>query len=105
MMAGLSCGEPSLLAWNILNKGADHFMTVSDDMVPTVMRLMANGAGGNTAIEAGESAVGGLIGLLEIAQDEKIKKQLALNSDSVILLFGTEGATDPDIYNAITKEI
>ena len=62
-------------------------------------------AGGNTAIEAGESAVGGLIGLLEIAQDEKIKKQLALNSDSVILLFGTEGATDPDIYNAITKEI
>ena len=103
MMAGLSCGEPSLLAWNILINAVNHFMTVSDNMVPELMRLMAHGTGGDPAIEAGESAVGGLAGLLEVVHDEGMTKKLALNSDSVVLLFGTEGATDPDIYKAITK--
>jgi diaminopropionate ammonia-lyase len=101
MMAGLSCGEPSLLAWKILNVGTDHFMTITDDRIPDLMRLLLKGMGNDPSIEAGECSASGLAALIEIKNNDCIAKQLNLNQNSRVLLFGTEGATDPDIYEAI----
>ena len=97
-MAGLSCGEPSLVGWAILSSGADDFITISDDLIPSVMRFLSKNS---PYIEAGESSVAGLAGLIEIMKNQKVAKNIGLGSASIVLLFGTEGATDPEIYNSI----
>ena len=98
MMAGLSCGEPSLLGWEILDKGTDDFVTISDQSIPLMMRLLSNN---NPPIEAGESSVAGIAALIEITKNHEIAEKIGINSESVVLLFGTEGATDPEIYDSI----
>jgi diaminopropionate ammonia-lyase len=100
MMAGLSCGEPSLLGWEILKLGTDDFITINDSSIPGLMRLLAEN---NLKIEAGESSVAGLAGLIESMEDQKIAEAMELNKESIVLLFGTEGATDPEIYSSIVS--
>lgn len=101
IMAGLACGEVSLLAWQILQSGADAFMTIADEPAAEMMRILADGRYGDEPIVAGESAVAGLVGLTLAATDKSARSKLALESSSVALLFGTEGATDEDIYRQI----
>ena len=101
MMAGLSCGEPSLLGWEILRSGADDFITINDSSIPALMRLLAKNS---HEIEAGESSVAGLAGLIESMKDQNISEAMGLNDESIVLLFGTEGATDPEIYSSIISE-
>jgi diaminopropionate ammonia-lyase len=101
IMAGLACGEVSLLAWRILERGADAFMTVDDDAAMESMRLLADGSRGDPPIVAGESAVAGLAGLLLATSEADARRRLGLSADSVILVFGTEGATDPEVYRRI----
>lgn len=96
MMAGLACGEPSLLAWEILSGGTDAFLTVDDDAAAETMRLLAG-----ARIVAGESAVAGLAACLLAAADEDARRKLRLTDDSVVLIIGTEGATDPELYRKI----
>jgi diaminopropionate ammonia-lyase len=101
MMAGLSCGEVSILGWNILKDNADDFVTINDDLVAPAMKILANGMGDDPKIEAGESAVGGLALLLAIQHNPRMGRALGIDQNSRILLFGTEGATDPEIYSKI----
>ena len=104
MMAGLSCGEVSLLAWDVLSKGAELFVTIGEEQVAPVMRLLASGAAGGGRIVAGESAVPGLIGLLGVAQDKALREEIGLGPGSRVLVFGCEGATDPEIYRRLVGE-
>lgn len=97
LMAGLACGEVSALGWKILSNGADDFMTLSEDAVADTMRLLAE----EYAIEAGESAVPGLAAAVIACQQASFASALNLNGQSKILVIGTEGATDPDVYQAL----
>lgn len=101
VMAGLSCGETSLLAWEVLSRGAEHFLTIGEDEVAPVMRLLAAGEAGGGHIVAGESAVPGLIGLMGIAADPTLRAEIGLGKDSRVLVLGCEGATDPEIYRRL----
>jgi diaminopropionate ammonia-lyase len=101
IMAGLACGEVSILAWRILEMGADAFMTIGDEAAAECMRLLAFDRSGDGALVAGESGVAGLAGLLLAASDADARKRLALRGDSTVLVFGTEDATDPDVYRKI----
>jgi diaminopropionate ammonia-lyase len=101
IMAGLACGEVSILAWRILQAGADGFMTIGDETAADCMRLLAEGRCGDEPVVAGESAVAGLAGFLLASADADARRRLALGRDSTILVFGTEGATDPDVYRRI----
>ena len=65
-----------------------------------MMRLLSNH---KPSIEAGESSVAGLAALIDITENDEIAKKIGINSESVILLFGTEGATDPEIYHSIIQ--
>jgi diaminopropionate ammonia-lyase len=103
VMAGLSCGETSVLAWDVLSRGASDFLTIGEDQVAPVMRLLASGKAGGDRIVAGESAVPGLIGLMGVAADPKLRDAIRLTFDSRVLVFGCEGATDPEIYRAIVE--
>ncbi len=94
-MAGLACGETSLLAWEILEEGAGDFMTVTDEAAFACMRLLA------PQVVAGESAVAGLAGLLAAAARPDLARVLGLDAKSRVLLFGSEGDTDPELYRRI----
>lgn len=95
LMAGLACGEPSLLAWQELERAAFAWMAVPDDSAVDCMRLLARR---HPKVVAGESAVAGLAGLLLAARDPFGRSALGLEEGSRVLLFGTEGATDPELY-------
>lgn len=101
LMAGLSCGEPSGLAWEILNSEASDFLTIPEELVAPTMRLAGRPLGTDPQIEAGESAVAGMAALIVAARNEELKKKLNLDETSNVLLIGSEGATDAKIYQEI----
>ncbi|MFC7609758.1 hypothetical protein [Teichococcus aestuarii] len=76
-------------------------MAVSDDSAVDVMRLLARR---DPPITAGESAVAGLAGLLLASADPAARAALGLDGGSRVLLFGTEGATDPALYARLVGE-
>lgn len=96
IMAGLACGEPSFLAWTLLGPGADAFMTIPDSEAAATMRKLAE-----FGIAAGESGVAGLAGFLAASRDPAMRKTLGVDASSRILCYGTEGATDAEVYRAI----
>ena len=101
LMAGLACGEVSLLAWDILATGTNAFCTIPDAAAVDAMRLLASPQGGDPVIVAGESAVAGLAAALLMAQDPAASASLGLGPDSRVLLFGSEGDTDPTLYQQL----
>ena len=96
IMAGLACGEPSILAWRILQPGADAFMTIADTAAAAAMRELAS-----LGVVGGESGVAGLAGLVRAAREPVLRKALKLDAASRVLCYGTEGATDPEVYRSI----
>jgi len=98
LMAGLACGEVSHIAWEILDKGADDFITLSEDSVAPCMRALEQHT---PSIEAGESAVAGLAACIVGAQNAKWRLALGLDEHSKVLVLGTEGATDPELYQEL----
>lgn len=99
IMAGLSCGEVSLIAWEILQDTVTGFMSIDDKVVSDVMKLLAK-----QHIVSGESAVAGLAGLLIVALNEELRAKLKLDKNSKILCFGTEGDTDELMYKKLVSE-
>jgi len=98
VMAGLSCGEPSILAWQILRHSTDYCMTVPDREVADYMRALATGKMLGQPVIAGESAVAGILGAEKCCTNPTVRHQLEISSNSVILVFGTEGDTAPSLY-------
>ena len=101
LMAGLSCGEPSALAWQILQHEVSDFMSIPESLVAPTMRLLAKPVGNDPAIVGGESAVCGMAGMIASCRQPTLRSALNLNADSKVLFIGSEGATDPDIYASL----
>jgi diaminopropionate ammonia-lyase len=76
-------------------------MTIPDEPAAECMRLLAAGNSNDPVIVAGESAVAGLAGLLLACQSTQTMSELGLARDSVVLIFGTEADTDPELYRRI----
>ena len=77
-------------------------MAINDRAVGPAMKALAEGALGGGEIEAGESAAAGLIGTLAASSDDELRSTLGLNETSKVLVIGTEGAADPEIFEALT---
>ncbi|WFU78216.1 diaminopropionate ammonia-lyase [Bradyrhizobium sp. CIAT3101] len=101
VMAMLECYEPSLVAWRILSRVADAFMTVEDDEAIAMMKDLAYPIDGDPAIVAGESGGVGLAGLAKVAGDPALRAEIGLGPDASVFLINTEGATDPVLYGRI----
>lgn len=101
IMAGLSCGEPSELAWEILAEEAQDFLTIPDSIIAPIVRLLARPEEGDPAIDAGESGVAGLAALIAARHDKDLSDKLGLNAKARVLLIGSEGVTDPAIFAMI----
>jgi len=98
VMAMLECYDPSPLAWRVLSRVADGFMTVDDADAIAVMNRLARPAGGDPPIVAGESGGAGLAGAIRAATDPKMRANLGLTASSRLFVINTEGATDPARY-------
>ncbi|WP_160004364.1 diaminopropionate ammonia-lyase [Rhizobium sp. 18055] len=101
VMAMLECYAPSPLAWRILSRVADAFMTVEDEDAVAVMNRLGRPEAGDPAIVAGESGGAGLAGLIRALADPSAKAVLGLNGQSRIFVINTEGATDPQRYREL----
>jgi diaminopropionate ammonia-lyase len=95
VMACLACGEPSLLAWQELERAAFGFVSIADEAAIAAIRALHKR---QPRITAGESAVAGLAALLLAGRDAFGRTALQLSEDSRVLVLGTEGATDPALH-------
>ena len=107
IMAGLACGTPSLLAWQIMKDYADFFIKCTDETAIKGMQILGRREFCDTKIISGESGAvtTGLIYFL--LYDSKFKTdavKIGLNEKSKILLISTEGDTDPEMYNRILDQ-
>ncbi len=104
IMAGLACGEPSSVAWDILRTFTSAYMSCDNYVAANGMRILANPLTGDDRVEAGESGAVG-VGLLDLIANRPafcaFKEALNIGPNSTVLLFNTEGATDPDNYREI----
>lgn len=104
IMAGLACGEPCSIGWNVLKDYAECFISCPDYMAAQGMRILASPAAGDPQIISGESGAAAFGCVTEIMRDPSyadIRQALRLNKDSRVLFFNTEGDTDKENYRSI----
>ena len=107
MMAGLACGEPNPISFDILRNHACCFISCPDWISAEGMRALAHPQGGDPTVISGESGAIGTGLVRAIMTDpayRDLKAALGLNNESVVLLFSTEGATDPENYHRIVDK-
>lgn len=104
IMAGLACGEPNKIGWDILKNYSDSFVSCPDNLSAKGIRVLAAPIGKDKKVIAGESGSIGVGLVAEIMMNpelKNLKEKLKLNKNSKILFFNTEGDTDPDSYEKI----
>lgn len=106
IMAGLACGEPNPIAWDIIRRVAGAAVSVHDRIAEKGMRMLANPVRKDKRIISGESGAvtaGLVVELLSDNRYGELKAALKIDEKSKILLINTEGDTDPDIYKRIVN--
>ena len=104
IMAGLACGEPNTIGWDILRNHASAFLSCPDWVSAKGMRMLSAPVKGDPQVVSGESGAVGMGVLSTIMLDKEysgLKENLGLDKDSKVLMFSTEGDTDPDKYKKI----
>ncbi len=104
IMAGLACGEPNIISWDILRNHVSAFVSCPDWVSARGMRMLGAPVKGDPRVISGESGAVGMGLLSTIMQDEAYKdlrEYLELDQSSQVLMFSTEGDTDPDKYKEI----
>jgi len=104
IMAGLACGEPNPISWNIIRDFADAFVACPDEVAMLGMRVLGNPLNGDDRVISGESGavtLGLVVSMLQRPELGPLKQALNLQPNSRILLFSTEGDTDPVMYRKI----
>ena len=104
LMGGMSCGEVSLVPWEILKNSVKYCISLPDDDIAKTMKLLGNAIFSNEKIIAGENSAPGVISLIASCEDEKIKDKLGLDMDSNILVIGCEGDTDQEMYQKLISQ-
>jgi len=104
LMGGMSCGEVSLVPWEILKNSVKFCISLPDDDIAKTMKLLGNSSFSEEKIIAGENSAPGIIGLITSCADDEIREKLKLNSKSIILVIGCEGDTDKVMYQKLISQ-
>ena len=104
LMGGMSCGEVSLVPWEILKHSVKHCISLPDDDIGKTMKLLGNSSFSDQQIIAGENSAPGVIGLIASCEDQNIKEKLKLNQNSNVLIIGCEGDTDKEMYQKLISQ-
>ena len=104
LMNGLACGEPSTISWDILRNHVHTFVSCPDWVTAKGMRVLAAPIKGDTPVTAGESGavtMGLLYNIMKNEEYKELRTSLKLDENSKVLLFSTEGDTDPGRYQSV----
>ena len=104
LMGGMSCGEVSLVPWEILKHSVKHCISLPDDDIGKTMKLLGNSSFSDQQIIAGENSAPGVIGLIASCEDQNIKEKLQLDQNSNVLIIGCEGDTDKEMYQKLISQ-
>jgi len=104
LMGGMSCGEVSLVPWEIIKNSVKYCISLPDDDIAKTMKLLGNASFSEEKIIAGENSAPGVISLIASCEDQKTKKDLNLNSNSNVLIIGCEGDTDQEMYKKLINQ-
>ena len=103
-MGGMSCGDVSSIAWEILKNSANYCLTIPDKAISTAVALLAGAHFSERKIIGGECAVPGLIALIGSFKNKEYLDKLKLDVKSNVLLFGCEGLTDNAMYQKLLSD-
>ena len=104
IMAGLACGEPNTISWDILKNHVKVFISLPDWAAAQGMRMLAAPIKGDAPVTSGESGAapfGALAAIMTMEEYADLKAAIGLNETSRVLVFSTEGDTDPERYKNI----
>ena len=104
IMAGLACGEVNTIGWEILKNHSSMFVSCPDWVAANGMRILGSPLKNDPHVISGESGAvtaGLLVEIMRNDEYKELREKLNLNKDSKVLLFSTEGDTDPDKYRSI----
>jgi diaminopropionate ammonia-lyase len=104
IMAGLACGEGNTISWEILKNYGKFFVSAPDWVAARGMRVLGVPLKGDAKVISGESGAvpaGLLVTLMKNPECRDLREALGLNADSVVLLFSTEGNTDPEKFRDV----
>ena len=104
IMGGMSCGDVSTVAWEILKNSSNNCLTIPDDAISSAIAMLAKAKLSEDKIIAGECAVPGIIALISLFKNKEYINKLDLNTDSKVLLFGCEGLTDKETYKKLLDD-
>ena len=104
LMGGMSCGEVSLVPWDIIKNSVRYCISLPDDDIAKTMKLLGNASFSKEKIIAGENSAPGVISLITSCEDEKIKEKIGLNKNSNVMLIGCEGDTDQTMYQKLINQ-
>lgn len=107
IQAGLACGEPNTISWDILKNHVTVFAACPDWVATKGMRLLAAPFKGDPQVISGESGAvptGLLAAIMQMDEYKDLKDYLQLDENSRVLVFSTEGDTDPDRFKEIVWE-
>ena len=104
IMGGMSCGEVSLVPWEILKNSVHFCVTVSDDYISKTVKCLANKQFSDEKIIGGECSTPGIVSLVGLSNSHEIRKKINLNESSNVLLFGCEGDADKELYQKLLTE-
>lgn len=107
IMAGLACGEPNTISWDILKNHVTLFVSCPDWVAANGMRMLSAPIKGDAQVTSGESGavtMGLVASIMKDGNYKALRDAIGLNSDSKVLLFSTEGDTDPERNKAIVWE-
>ena len=104
LMGGMSCGEVSLVPWEILKNSVKHCISLPDDDIAKTMKLLENSNFSEEKIIAGENSAPGVISLITSCEDQNIKENLHLDEKSNVLVIGCEGDTDKEMYKKLINQ-
>ena len=104
IMGGMSCGEVSLVPWQILKNSVNNCVSVSDKFVSQTVAMLADKVVCDISIEGGECSTPGITSLISCCNNKETKSTLEINENSNILLIGCEGSADVELYQKLLNE-
>ncbi len=103
IMAGLNCGTPCSITWPAIRDRAAFYCACADEVAADAMRNLAGFPDEKERVVSGESGAAAYGALTEIVKHDRIRTEMGIDRDSVILLISTEGDTDPESYSRIVS--
>ena len=88
--------------WPIIRSSVDHVIAIPDAAAVDAMKILAMPPFNDQSVNAGESGVAAIAGIISCAQKSELREKLDLTQDSIVVAIGSEGVTDKQTFKRVT---